>query len=708
MKTKLRRSLSIILSMLMLICCFMPLAVNAENDESSVSASSEAAEDSQDKKGFADNGSMNLDVMFVIDASGSMLQSDPKKVALDAFNLFADMCDETCRVGYVVYTHKIKDSEDLTSINDNENLEKMKKKIEGIVYDPKGDTDIALGLTKAMNTLDESTKEDEYRRRAIVLLSDGNTDLPKGPRTVKESKEEMKKTLALLGEKQIPVYSIGLNYNNSMDKKELSKIAARTEGRDYETKSSDELTGIISDIFGKISQMNGIDCVNEDGNVSIEIKDSSVFYVNVIIRSKLSVNELKPELKDPDGNTVDLENDEDIKFTSTKSYTLIKVMYPKVGVWNLHMEKATKDNCSVKQLNFYSVFVKQELPEDVTIGGVVPITVSINDGKGVINDKDLLNSIEMTTIIETDNNKRAITLKKGSDGYFKGEYPTEAKGVLRIVTTAKSERFQKESDTAFVKVMEMSSGNRVTTEEKEMQDERMATIKKIAFGVIGGVVAIVVLYIIIAFIVHNRRKRLVDSVQHIEEAPKPKAKPMKTVEKKPEPSKQKLVDYEIFEHDALENLVRKGTDDAFQAGNADQYKTDEELEKLIRKGTDDAFKAGNASQYQTNEALEKIVRKGTDDAFQAGNADQYQTNEALEKIVRKGTDDAFQTGTADQYKTDESLEKLVRKGTDDPFHANADDYKVDESLASLIRTGGDGLGVGKEEEHYDDDDNEEE
>ena len=62
--------------------------------------------------------------MFVIDASGSMLQSDPKKVALDAFNLFADMCDETCRVGYVVYTHKIKDSEDLTSINDNENLEK--------------------------------------------------------------------------------------------------------------------------------------------------------------------------------------------------------------------------------------------------------------------------------------------------------------------------------------------------------------------------------------------------------------------------------------------------------------------------------------------------------------------------------------------------------------------------------------------------------
>ena len=222
----------------------------------------------------------------------------------------------------------------------------------------------------------------------------------------------------------------------------------------------------------------------------------------------------------------------------------------------------------------------------------------------------------------------------------------------------------------------------MNTEEKEMQDERMATIKKIAFGVIGGVVAIVVLYIIIAFIVHNRRKRLVDSVQHIEEAPKPKAKPMKTVEKKPEPSKQKLVDYEIFEHDALENLVRKGTDDAFQAGNADQYKTDEELEKLIRKGTDDAFKAGNASQYQTNEALEKIVRKGTDDAFQ--------------------------TGTADQYKTDESLEKLVRKGTDDPFHANADDYKVDESLASLIRTGGDGLGVGKEEEHYDDDDNEEE
>ena len=34
-----------------------------------------------------------LDIMFVIDSSGSMLSTDPNRIAMAASNLFADMCD---------------------------------------------------------------------------------------------------------------------------------------------------------------------------------------------------------------------------------------------------------------------------------------------------------------------------------------------------------------------------------------------------------------------------------------------------------------------------------------------------------------------------------------------------------------------------------------------------------------------------------------
>ncbi len=706
MKTKLRRFFSLLMSMMIITGCMMTFTANAEDvsEESSTSAQDEDSTEEQQSETEA-SGSMNLDVMFVLDASGSMLSADPQKVAPDAFNLFADMCDETCRMGYVVYTHKLDEATDLAEINDTNKLNNMKKKMESISYDPNGDTDIALGLTKAMNILNESSDEKAYRRKAIVLLSDGNTDLPKGPRTVAESKAEMNNTLAALADKKIPVYTIGLNHSNTLDKKELNNISSKTEGKSYETSTSDELTNILSDIFANISDMTGIDCEIVDGNVTIEIKDSSVFYVNVIIRSMLSVDKLNPELKDPQGNVVDIKNNEDIKVTSTKSYTLIKVMYPKAGTWNLHLENASSKNCSVKQLNFYSVFVKQNLPEDVTIGKILPIEVSINDGKGIVNDLDLLRDLEMTTTIETDNDNQIIKLKKGTNGVFTGEYPTEATGVLRITTKAVSSRFKKESTASFVKVTEMSTGNRVTTEEMEQQKEAEEKIKNAIIYIVIGVVVVVVIFVVIVAVKQSKEKKLLHSVQHIEEAPKPKPQkapaPVKTY-KNDEPE-FKGVDYKIYEHDDLEKLINKGTDDAFSAQNADQFKSDKELEKLIRKGSDDAFSAQNADQYKTDEALEKIVRKGTDDSFSAQNADQFKTDEALEKIVRKGTDDAFKVGSADQYKTDDALEKLVRKGTDDPFNAKADDYKVDDSLASLIRTGGDGLGVGKEEEHYDDD-----
>ena len=48
----------------------------------------------------------------------------------------------------------------------------------------------------------------------------------------------------------------------------------------------------------------------------IKIKDNSVFYVNVIIRSRLSREELNPTLKDPKGNSVKLDGQENIKLSS--------------------------------------------------------------------------------------------------------------------------------------------------------------------------------------------------------------------------------------------------------------------------------------------------------------------------------------------------------------------------------------------------------
>lgn len=446
-----RNFFALFMTVVMVAIFILPMAASAVNDSES--------------ELYSEDAEMNLDVIFVLDASGSMLESDPNKVALDAFNLFVDLCDETCSVGYVVYTEKIKDSSDLVPISNKKNLDTMKNKISNIQYDPNGDTDIALGLTKAMQMHDK-TKSDSKRKKIIVLLSDGNTHLIGSTRTVAESQKEMEQTLKELKSKDIPVYSIGLNYDGTLDKKESEKISSSTNGRSFEIKSSANLTGIASDIFGKVYNLDGEDKEIVNGIVTINVKDSSVFYVNVIVKSRFTRSQLDPKITTPRGETIPVSEDimnitgkneaESIKVTSAGTYTLIKMIYPKSGTWKISLKNANNENCQVTQLDFYSVYIGQTLPKEAAINSKVEIIASMNDREGVVKDEDLLDTITMTTTVTGKNSgtKLEIPLTKDTDGVYKGEFTPKEVDVYRIQTTAKSDKFTKESRIANVAVRE--------------------------------------------------------------------------------------------------------------------------------------------------------------------------------------------------------------------------------------------------------------
>ncbi|MDD6489561.1 MAG: VWA domain-containing protein [Clostridia bacterium] len=435
MNRSIRKSLSVLLAMLLCFASCLSLSVNAESPEND-----------------SDEGKMNLDVVFVLDASGSMLSSDPSRIAIDAFNLFTDLCDETCGVGYSVYTHKLKASNPIVSLGDKKNLKTLRKNISNIKYDPSGSTDIALGLTKAMNIHSENKNTDSKRKKAVILLSDGNTYLKKSSRTLEEAQKEMDSTLNTLNDRNIPVYSIGLNCDGTLDKTELEKISDTTNGKTYETTTSDDLISIISDIFSDIYRLNGTKCEIQEGNVTINVKDNSVFYVNVIIQTKLSKEELSPVLTSPDGKKVSLENNNNIKLTSTGSYTLIKMIYPDSGKWNLHLNKANSDNCTVTQLDFYQIYIKQQINKTAVIGETVKIESSLNDINGVVDDYDLLKTIEMTAIVNYPDGDKEIPLIRKSDGVYTGEFTVDSEGEYTVKTKATSKTFEKESNATTITV----------------------------------------------------------------------------------------------------------------------------------------------------------------------------------------------------------------------------------------------------------------
>lgn len=558
----------------------------------------------------SETGEMNLDVVFVVDASGSMLYSDPNKVALDAFNLFVDLCDDSCAAGYAVYTQKIIASGSIENLNSETSLKNMKKNISAISYDPNGDTDIALGLTKAMNLHEEKT-ETKGRKKAIILLSDGNTHLVNGPRTEAESQKEMDSTLKALNEKNIPVYSIGLNYDKTLDKKEIDKISNSTNGKSYETTTSDQLTSILSDIFSDIYKLEGKDCEIIDGNVTINIKDSSVFYVNIIIRSNLGIEKLNPVLTDPTGKKVSLsDNEKNIKMTSARSYALIKLIYPKSGKWNLHLDNANNDNCKVKQLDFYSVFVKLKVKDLISIKETLEIQAFLRDSNDVVGDEDLLETITMTAVVSGENGDETIKLERDVNGIFSGAFL----GTYKIKAIAKSEKFEKESVSYQFKVTMQGDGTaqgETSAADSEEYNDFMSTL--IIVLIIVGVLLVVgfVIAVIVIMMQKKAEQAILQGIKHEEPAPKPepvvKKEPPPKVEKPKDPD---YIDVPLVEHGALETLIKRGADDAFKA-KADDYASNPELEKLIKKGADDPFSA-NAANYEVDPALAALIKTGGD------------------------------------------------------------------------------------------------
>lgn len=601
MKGNIKKTLSVILVLTMLVGSCLSLITNAEQTDI-----------------YNEDGEMDLDVVFVLDASSSMLYSDPNRIAIDAFNLFVDLCDESCGVGYSVYTEKLIDSSPIIGLNDEENLKNLKKSISEIEYDPYGSTDIALGLTKAMNIHSENKSSDTTRKKAIILLSDGNTYLNNGPRTVAESNKEMQSTLKSLNSKNIPVYSIGLNYDGTLDKEELEKISDKTNGKSYETNTSDELISIISDIFSDIYKLDGTNCEIKNGNVEINVKDNSVFYVNVIIQSNLSVKDLNPVLTSPDGNNVSLTGNDNVKMTNTGSYTLLKLIYPDSGTWNLHLDNADENNCTVTQLDFYSVYIKQNVTKSAAVGESIKIEASLNDGDSIVNDDDLLKTITMTAIVSSENGNTEIILTRESNGVYSGEFTADAEGNYTVKTIASSEKFEKESSVSKISV-KLSSVSDSKTEPSSSDSDSNAEsvgITAMVFVIIGIVLIIAIVAFAIFAIVHAIiRSRLEDvktPSKNIpkqppkQELPKPKPQPPKPQPPVPEPPAPEYVDIPLIEHSDLESLIKKGPDDAFNT-NADDYKADPFLEAIIKKGEDDPFKA-NADRYKADPSLAANIK----------------------------------------------------------------------------------------------------
>lgn len=190
-----------------------------------------------------------VDAVLVLDVSYSMRHSDPNRLALEAMNLFIEMLgtNNNDRVGIVAYAGNVITYHPMTVLNTKETATQLQSFINGLNH--AGWTDHSLGLDKALHIL---TVENDFTQRLpfMILLTDGNTEIsPESLRTYADADADLQRILTQAVNKNIPIYTIGLNHNGTLNQTYIKYIADTTNGRSFETKNAEELTYIMKEIL---------------------------------------------------------------------------------------------------------------------------------------------------------------------------------------------------------------------------------------------------------------------------------------------------------------------------------------------------------------------------------------------------------------------------------------------------------------------------
>ncbi|MCL2839716.1 MAG: VWA domain-containing protein [Defluviitaleaceae bacterium] len=299
-----------------------------------------------------------IDVILVIDTSGSMRTADPERIALEAATLFMNMMEtRNSRIGIVGFSGTLHTVMPLTPINDPAIRDDIRQTINRFVYH--GWTDIGL----ALHTAAEMILNDPISGNSpmIILFTDGRIDIPHGwhGRNIEISYEDAEWAINAVGN-IAPIYTIGLNHDGTLHIEFLQNIANRTGARYYIADEAASLPQIFNEIFASHirSSITEIATIVADGetytDVLIPIPSAFVSEANIIMLSSRPITNVR--LFDPSGQEVFFDG-EAYTLTYANRYSMIKVLEPMIGEWLLSVQGLPEDRITVNLIYNYNVSV---------------------------------------------------------------------------------------------------------------------------------------------------------------------------------------------------------------------------------------------------------------------------------------------------------------------------------------------------------------
>ena len=202
-----------------------------------------------------DNNSINqetsspgpkVDIILVLDNSGSMKKNDPKFITRNVVTELLNNIGEEFRIGMVIFDQDARLVEKLANMNNKATAARFLKSLRKINY--KGlFTNSPAGVERAIYEL--KTHGRKEAQKVLILLTDGIIDTGSKERDIE--REAWLKNNLTRESKESGIKIFGIAFTDNADIRMLQILASRTNGEYFRAYNAEE----IPDIFKKINKI---------------------------------------------------------------------------------------------------------------------------------------------------------------------------------------------------------------------------------------------------------------------------------------------------------------------------------------------------------------------------------------------------------------------------------------------------------------------
>lgn len=270
------------------------------------------------------NAAGGADVVLAIDTSGSMKQTDPLRLRIQAAKMFVSLLGKTDRVAVVGFSGNAVPLLKLTGLEDKAKVQSVLDAIDRLGADGKH-TNIFEAIAQSHLLLNQAAKPGNTRQ--IVLMTDGKMDVGTAEQNTRLTERTLDELAPGLARDGVRLYSIAFTENSNLPL--LRLVAQDTRGHFTLLKDASGSHQVFESIFERAKLPDQLP-LNEDNF----IVDSSINELTVV------ASKYRPDsriaLASPSGKEIDsTTNSPSVRWFSAKQFELITITNPEPGFWEL-------------------------------------------------------------------------------------------------------------------------------------------------------------------------------------------------------------------------------------------------------------------------------------------------------------------------------------------------------------------------------------